>query len=1044
MVPKANISFIARVLQAFKKIDREISIETLEHDFSPRFVKYFVEGVLGYAGSEYEFERGRTDITLYDENRNRVAVIETKRPKETLDTDKWQDQAGKYADSSTRFVGLTNGYRFLLWEITRQDRNLRADIDFKALLDSKKTNEAKLSTRETEQILFLDNLTKQQIWSESKYAKFNDYYGTIDISDEAGFAKLIEQLNYISNDLMRQYTYAAFDEYYAEYAKYRRTKSEIEEIEKFSNMKNAKQAADIASLVFKTEGKYKKYLTFWGYYYWKAISNRPDDKEEENKQIFCKESIYVLLNRLLFIRICEDKKLLKNRISNGGIERLRAELEEPILGNEVFKQIVLASYEPAKKVYYHFYEKDNPLDWYQSGDGRLDRVLNRVLWILNQFNFTKVDRDILGKLYEKFLPKEERKKLGEFYTPDEVVDYILDAVDYIPSKAIEEKDLMDPACGSGGFLVRAARRLIARHVVKFGKATPKEALDNKRWAEVYERLTPKECEEIVNSVAMHIHGFDINPFAVSISEMNLLFQVIDLYSKAVIGNESFRVPRFKIYQTDSLEMPSEQTNLAQFYVESGISSAKDKDAVDELKRKGYDFVVGNPPWLGILKISKLTLASYSHFISAKGKFDLYVLFIELGVKMLNKKGKLGYITQNRFLKVGYAKTLRDYLANNIALMQITDFGDIKVFSDATNYPCVLIFQNDSPASFTHIEFKDKAKELSPEELLLMVRKQREQTKYDDKYFMLNTIKQDTLTNAGWHISSFDKKPFIRKLEGLNKLKDFTEVIMQGITCGGKGSDDIYYTNAKTIELFKIEEALLKKVIRGKNIRRYCASLCAEQVLFPYEANGRPIDLRLYPGAARYLNQFKEKLEGRVLDGKIIREWNKEWFELWRARKPQFFDRQKIVGPRIAEQNRFALDETGAFLADSAIAIIFKKQNVHFILALLNSKLLGAYISVISPYVQGKYYNYSKSYIEKLPIKLPTNKKEAAIEGKIITEVKEILKLKKKDENAATAKLEDQIDDLVFELYGITPEERKVIEKAVERNEGESKGINDEE
>ena len=597
MVPKADISFTESALRAFKKIDSEITIESLEHDFSPRFVKYFVEGALGYAGSEYAFERGRTDITLFDENHNRAVVIETKRPNEALDAQKWQEQAGKYADAATRFVGLTNGYRFLLWEATRHGRTLKVDMDFKSLIDAKRASEDKLTTKETEQLLFINNITKEQVWSASKYSIFNDYYATIDISEDSGFDKLIGQLNYISNDLLKQYTYSAFDEYYAGYEQYKQTKNELDEMKR-ANGHDRKQAADIARYEIKTEGKYKKYSNFDGYYYWKVLSNRPDDKEEENKQVFCKESIYVLINRLLFIRICEDRGLLGKKISNGGIEKLREQLSDPILGETgVFKQIVFFSYGGAKHIYNHFYEKENPLDWYESGDGELDQVLNRVLWLLNQFNFAKVDRDILGKIYEKYLPKEERKRLGEFYTPDEVIDYILDAVDYSPSKAIEGKDLIDPACGSGGFLVRAARRLIARQAVKFGKATPAEALSNKKWPEVFERLTPVECEEIVNSVATHIHGFDINPFAAHISEMNLLFQVIDLYSKAAKANRSFTVPRFKVYETDSLEMPTEQTNLSLFHGSAGKSLAKDKDTVDELKKKKYDFVVGNPPYV---------------------------------------------------------------------------------------------------------------------------------------------------------------------------------------------------------------------------------------------------------------------------------------------------------------------------------------------------------------------------------------------------------------------------------------------------------------
>ncbi|MBI2656072.1 N-6 DNA methylase [Candidatus Woesearchaeota archaeon] len=1029
MTSKDDLSFIEKSLHGFKKIFSEITIDTLEHDFSPRFVEHFIKEVLGYQGNEYIFERGRTDVTLLDENKRRIVVIETKRPREDINAEKWQTQAGKYADSSTIFVGLTNGYHFLVWQVKKGgNRELKIDLNIKGLIEEKRAIESKLTTKETEQILFLENLSKQQIWDEAKYKKFNDYYAAIDVSDNEGFKKLIEHLNYISNDLMRQYTFSAFDEYYAGYYQYKQTLGELDEIKKV-NKKNSKQSAEIAKFELKTEGEYKKYSSFSGYYIWKALSNRFDGKEEENKQVFCKESIYVLLNRLLFIRICEDKGLLKKKISNGGIERLREELTEPVVGDsEVFKQIIKFSYSGAQKIYSHFYEKDNPLDWYESGDGELDHVLNKVLWLLNQFNFSKVDRDILGKLYEKYLPKDERKKLGEFYTPDEVVDYILDAIEYVPTKAIDGKDIIDPACGSGGFLVRAARRLIARHAVKFGKATPKEALDNKKWLDVYEKLTPKECEEIVNSVSMHIHGFDINPFAVNITEMNLLFQIIDIYSKAVKGNPSFTVPRFKVYETDSLEITNDQTRLLQFQGAIGKSLAKDRTFTDELKKKKYDYVVGNPPWLGILKMEKQTLATYSHYLSAKGKFDIYVLFIELGAKMLNQHGKLGYITQNRFMKVGYAEALRDYITKNVALRQITDFGDIKIFTDATNYPCILVFENNSPGSFIHIEFKPRAENVAPEELLSLVKKRWSETKYNDEYFKLSTVKQETLKSSGWNLSTTGKGFLVTRLSGLETLAHYTEKITQGVTCGGEGSDDIFYVTKQKIDSFKIEERLLKKIIRGKNVREYSATSSNEDLLFPYESNAKPIDLRLYPGASKYLNQFKDRLSGRVLDGKNITQWNKEWFELWRAREPKFFEMHKIVCPRIAEKNRFAYDDTGAYLSDSVVAIIPKKINIYLLLGLLNSKLLGAYITVISPYVQGRYYNYSKGYTEKLPIKLPINKKEEMIAEQITTKVKEILKLKKKHDD--TKKLEAEIDCLVFELYGIAANEQKIIEESI--------------
>jgi type I restriction-modification system DNA methylase subunit len=1025
-----NESFIDKTLEAFKKINSEINIDSLEHDFSPRFVEHFVKQVLDYEGNNYHFERGRTDITLQDENGNRTVVIETKRPNEDLNAEKWQNQAGKYADETTKYIGLTNGFRFLLWEIDKKEKKLKVDINFKELISNKKTSEDKLSTQELEQLLFLGVLQKQQIWSEDKYLKFNEYYAKIDVAEIDGFDKLITQLKYISSNLLTQYTYNAFDEYYAGFMQYKQSLGEIDSLKKQAS-KNPKLNADIARFQIKTEGKFKKYSSFSGYNIWKELSNRTNSNEDENKQVFCKESIYVLINRLLFIRICEDKELLKKKISNGGMERLREELSEPIVGDsEVFKQIIKFSYSGARKIYYHFYEKDNPLDWYESGDGDLDKVLNKVLWLLNQFNFAKIDRDILGKIYEKYLPKDERKKLGEFYTPDEIIDYILDATEYTPNKSIENKTLIDPACGSGGFLVRATRRLIARHVVKLEKATPKEALDPKNWVEICDKLTSKECEEIVLSVAQNIHGFDINPFAVNISEMNILFQIIDLYHKAVKENPSFVIPRLNIYETDSLEPQTTQANLAQFQSSTGESLAKDKTQIEELKNKKYDFVVGNPPWIGILKLPKHAKDTYSHFVSAKGKYDLYILFIELGTKILAKNGKLGYITQNRFLKVDYAESLRKYLQENIAIRQIADFGDRKLFADATNYPCILIIEKEFPNRFEYLEFKPASEKINDSELLQIAKKYWGQNKYEDKNIRITIVTQKCLNPASWIIESAGKNTVLKKLSTLPLLSKYTEKIMQGITCGGDGSDKIFYVPQNKIDSFKLEERILKKSLRGKNIRKYSSEPAHEFLLYPYQENGQPIDLRLFPGTTKYLNQFKEKLTNRKLDGKLISQWNKEWFELWRERESKFFAETKIVCPRIAESNRFALDDTNAFLSDSAVVIVPKQINQYLLLGLLNSTLLQEYIKIISPFVQGKYYNYSKTYLERLPIKLPTNKKEEIISENIVLKVKEILKLKKKQPETNTLHIEQEIDSLVYDLYGLTTEDKKIIENSL--------------
>jgi len=326
-------------------------------------------------------------------------------------------KAFKYEEETTRFIGLTNFRQFKLWEIKRAGKELKINLDFSKLLEQRKPTE-KLSGEEKSQILFLNNLTKETLFDPSKYEKFDETYARIDITKDAGFRKLLDRLNFIANNLLLGYTLRAFGEYKEGYSKYQ---EELEELSRVPN--NEKNGYMLAKAKQKIEEQYSKYKTFSGYYLWKEYSDKENVPDNEAKEIFCKESIYVLLNKLLFIRICEDKQLLEKNISNGGIEELRAMLKKRFEEDVINRELLEIAFKSARTLYAHFYET-GILDWFRTGDGELNELLNRVLWILNQFDFTYVDRDILGNLYEKYLPSGERKRLGEFYTPTEVMWFL--------------------------------------------------------------------------------------------------------------------------------------------------------------------------------------------------------------------------------------------------------------------------------------------------------------------------------------------------------------------------------------------------------------------------------------------------------------------------------------------------------------------------------------------------------------------------------------------------------------------------------------------
>lgn len=996
-------NFIKAVLNAFKKIKTEIEKdkESLEHDIRYEFVKHFLESVLGYNSSNVKWEKDKADLTIIDENSFPIVKIETKRPSEDIDKIKHEEQAFKYKEEPTKFIGLTNYLQFKLWEIKKGGSKLLVDINFSNIIKQKKRVD-QLTNTEKIQILDLLKISKDLIYSESRYEKFNEFYAQIDITNDKGFNYLIKSLSFISNTLLLSYSLKAFGEYREGYIRYKKELNDLE-----NQIKKKKGTSLIESISLykqKLEVKYEKYIRFSGFWLWKEYSGKDDKEDDDVKEIFCKETIYIFLNKLLFLRICEDKNLLAKSISNGGIEQIRELFFERLPKDIINKETIILAFESAKGLYSHFYEF-GILDWYWTGDGELNQILNRILWILNHYDFSNVDKDILGNLYEKYLPRKERKKLGEFYTPTSIIDYILDSVGYSWKNEIEDKYLLDPTCGSGGFLVRATRNLIGRYVLKFNKATEKELTQPNKWRDIFKKLTSDEAEIIIEAVQRNIIGIDINPFACHIAEMNMLFQIIDLYQLVRQNNSNYALERFKIYRSDSLETKKFGDILDFTYG----TFLEEQEIIDKIKAKKFDFIVGNPPYGGILKRSKGTFIKNKlkkEYTTAFGKYDIYVLFIERSVSWLKTNGKFGFIIQNRFLRADYGKKLREYLLKNVKIDKIVDFGNTKIFKDATNYPCILIFEKESVKQndFNFIEVKLSANELDQNQILELIDNKSSNAKGYINRFHIN---QSNLRSEAWIPQKNFIIPLINRIKNIEYLEDLNEEIMQGVTIGGEGGTKVYCIGENIINQYRIESDIIKKLLRGKNIKRWTINWANLYLIYPYKdiGNGkkeeeedlseeakRLLNIKDYPNCHEYLKEHYDFLSNRTLEKKKITDYKGYgWYSLWRRRFFNVFKSRKILCPRVSKINNFALDDDDQFFfLDAAVGIIPKKNiDIKYLLGVLNSNLLFFIMKNTSTILSGGYYNYSKTYIEKLPIKIPITKTEKKIANQIIEKVDNI-------------------------------------------------------
>jgi len=396
--------------------------------------------------------------------------------------------------------------------------------------------------------------------------------------------------------------------------------------------------------------------------------------EAQRQDEFSLQAAYVVFIRLLLIRVCEDKGVFPHRfVSDGGVKRWQENIErywQFATGNP-YNPLMDMAYNNAQNIYAHFFTGRELFNWFLLDQQQLVMTLHQ----LSRFNFAGVDSDIVGTVYSTYVNRKEKKEKGQYYTPPEIVNYILDEVGYRTGAGIigANKRLIDPACGSGSFLVAAAKRLVETYK---GNANQID-----------------DPASVLDRVQNNLYGFDLNPFACYLSEVNLLIQVLDLVKLAHDKGQRPKIQRFHIYNVDALARPTGAYRSLMF----NTLIAEESDQVDQIKSRspntpyanGFAFVVANPPYGASLSDEyKIVLRSdYSDVFF--GQPDTYVFFLKLGVELLGTGGKLGFITPNTYLMGTNTATLRKELLDAGRIEQIVDLPQ-GIWADA-NVDCTLLF-----------------------------------------------------------------------------------------------------------------------------------------------------------------------------------------------------------------------------------------------------------------------------------------------------------------------------------------------------------------
>ncbi|GAA9545748.1 class I SAM-dependent DNA methyltransferase [Helicobacter pylori] len=454
---------------------------------------------------------------------------------------------------------------------------------------------------------------------------------------------------------------------------------------------------------------------------------------------------------------------------------------------------------------------------------------------------------------------------------------------------------------------------------------------------------------------------------------------------------------------------------------------------DEGDFLGFDCIIGNPPYIRqeqIKDIKPLLQKQYQDFYNSTA--DIYTYFFALSYRLLKEKGFNAFITSNKYARAKYGAKLRELLLKKTTIVSYMELNALKVFESAAVDTSIMSFIKQTPPKDSRFNYYEPTP--------------------DDKNHLKSArslpMKQNALSTESFIFANASFLDLRDKMESVGTpLKDWDIQINYGIKTGANEAFIIptekreeILNACKTQEERKRTEALIKPILRGKDIKRYSYEWAHLWVIFiPWhfpntnnpknmEENEQDFSIH-YPIIYSHLLSHKDKLLKRNKDETGKRY---EWYCLqrWAANYYQEFEKEKIVYPCImAKEPCFVYEEKGFYAPAPANIITGDKIEIKYITALLNSKCI--YFAMRKFYMGGGIEGELKTNnLEKIPIpKITPENQELA--HKITDCAKAILEAKEKDPKANTQELEKEIDALVYQLYNLTDEEIKIIEEGQE-------------
>lgn len=752
-----------------------------------------------------------------------------------------------------------------------------------------------------------------------------------------------------------------------------------------------------------------------------------------------------LLNRIIFLRVCEDRNF---------------EDEEELLR--------IATYEELRNVFAAADEKYdsglfNYLDdapWKVS-DYLLVSIFQDLYYPESSYDFNVVQPHVIGHIYEQFLSERVYVEDGRVRfesTPEAVesngvVPTPKDITDAIVANALQDVAfpcrVADVCCGSGNFLLSAYEHLASKElsrVIEEDDASIEliekpSGLDLPYWRK----------RQILTDA---IYGVDIDPLAVEVAQLSLVLRLlegcsgeeIDAY-RATTGN--------KLLPDLSGNIKCGNSIVGYAYFDFDPPAVNDIDTLrtvrpfdwaSEFPFEGFDAIIGNPPYIRVQNLARYIPKEYEYYrsshcdlkMASAQLLDKYMLFVERALSLLNNGGKLGMIIPNKFMTIATGKQLRTLLTGKYHVSRIVDFGTLQVFPGRSTYTCILVATPEETSEFSRIQVDSLADFVaSPASGGIM-------------------YPSTDLTADAW---SFPPEALTEHLASIedrcSKLSDMANVFVGLQTSNDAAyiiepiseSDDVYIFEDLNGHKSKVEKDLCRPCLLDVSFEPYGTPMPNRQIIFPYYFVGNratliPID-RLqteYPSAYAYLTSIKEKLESRAFAN---RSRGDDWYRFGRSQSlGKFSGKPHLIWPVLSLGAKYVNDQSGKVMFTGGgngpyYGLELKDdipEAIEYVQAALSYWLIETLVRCKTSVFRGDYYAHGKQFVVELPIRRIDfgNPSDVVLYNKVVATVRtlnELVAKRDSSDNKSDATLyarsiaaaESNLKSAMDALYDVTTE-----------------------